>query len=68
MSQDSNFGLLEKTNSLQDLHCKEERIMPELKALKERLTLLLGANAARKFNLKPLLMYHYENPRHLLTS
>jgi hypothetical protein len=47
---------------------KEEKTMPKLKALKERLTLLLGANAARKFNLKPLLMYRYENPRHLLPS
>jgi hypothetical protein len=45
---------------------KKEKTMPKLKALKEKLTLLLGANTARNFNLKPLLMYHSENPRHLL--
>lgn len=47
---------------------KEEKTMPKLKALKEKLTVLLGTNAARNCNSKPLLMYHSENSRHLLPS
>ncbi|XP_068235714.1 tigger transposable element-derived protein 1-like [Palaemon carinicauda] len=44
---------------------KEEKSAPGHKASKERLTLLLGGNAASDFKLKPLLVYQAENPRAL---
>ncbi|XP_032897133.1 major centromere autoantigen B [Amblyraja radiata] len=41
---------------------QESKTMPGFKTYKERVTLLLGGNVAG-FKLKPLLIYHSENPR-----
>ena len=44
---------------------KEEKLMPGYKAGKDRLNLLFGGNASGNMKLKPLLVYHSENPRAL---
>ena len=44
---------------------KEEKLMPDYNATKDRLTLLFGGNASSDTKLKLLLVYHSENPRAL---
>ncbi|GFY38622.1 tigger transposable element-derived protein 1 [Trichonephila inaurata madagascariensis] len=44
---------------------KDEKSVPGHKPMKDRLALLLGANASGDMKLKPLLVYYSENPRAL---
>nr|XP_053647234.1 tigger transposable element-derived protein 1-like [Cherax quadricarinatus] len=42
---------------------QEEKALPGHKPMKDRLTLLFCGNASGDFKVKPLLVYHSENPR-----
>lgn len=42
---------------------KEEASLPGHKPMKDRLTLMMCANASGDLKIKPLLVYHSENPR-----
>ena len=42
-----------------------EKSVPDLKASEDRRTVLLGADEAGDFKVKPVLIYHFKNPRAL---
>lgn len=56
-------GLFWKKMPKRTFITREEASLPGHKPMKDRLTLLLGANASGDFKLKPMLVYHSETPR-----
>ncbi|GFT42071.1 tigger transposable element-derived protein 1 [Nephila pilipes] len=46
----------------------EEKMMPGHKPMKDRLILALCANACGDCKIKPLLVYHSENPRAFMSQ
>ncbi|XP_068247804.1 tigger transposable element-derived protein 1-like [Palaemon carinicauda] len=58
-------GLFWKKRPEKTYISREEKTMPGYKAAKDRLTLMLGANAEGSYKLKPLLVYRAANPRAL---
>lgn len=58
-------GLFWKKMPRRTFIAHEEKTFPRFKAAKDRLTVMLGGNAASDCKLKPLLIYRSENPRAL---
>ncbi|XP_067134805.1 tigger transposable element-derived protein 1-like [Centruroides vittatus] len=56
-------GLFWKKMPKRTFIAREEKTFPDFKATKERLTVMVGANAAGDCKLKPLLVYRSENPK-----
>ena len=42
---------------------KEEKSMPRHKSMKDRITILVCANASDDCKIKPMVIYHSEHPR-----
>lgn len=55
-------GLFWKKMPSRTFIAKEEKTTPGFKPAKDRMTLLLGANASGTLKLKPMLIYRLENP------
>eukprot|EP00106_Octopus_bimaculoides_P009194 XP_014776636.1 PREDICTED: tigger transposable element-derived protein 1-like [Octopus bimaculoides] len=55
-------GLFWKRMSNRTCITKDEKALPGHKPMKDRLTLLLCSNASGNFKVKPLLVYHSDNP------
>ncbi|XP_035210630.1 tigger transposable element-derived protein 1-like [Stegodyphus dumicola] len=56
-------GLFWKRMPSRTFITKEEKKLPGHKAMKYRLTLMFSSNASGDLKIKPLLVYHSENPR-----
>nr|XP_033794861.1 tigger transposable element-derived protein 1-like [Geotrypetes seraphini] len=56
-------GLFWKRMPSRTFITKEEKKLPGHKAMKDRLTLMFSSNASGDLKIKPLLVYHSENPR-----
>lgn len=56
-------GLYWKRMPSKSFVAREQNAAPGFKVAKDRLTILLGGNASGDFKLKPLVIYHSENPR-----